>query len=70
MDDGQKPTDEPRLLRELRAAGIPDQTLKTAAGAARRFCAGSRPLEGGTLDPRSGIEYQQLIASLARKASQ
>jgi len=69
MGDEPAAADSPLSL-QLRTAGIPEETLKKAAETASRLCAGSRPLEGGTLDPRSAPEYQQLIASLAREASQ
>lgn len=68
MGNESRAADESRLMAALRAAGISGAALERAKDTASRLGAGSAPLEGGTLDPRSGLEYQQLIAGLARKA--
>lgn len=58
-----------RLISKFAAAGITSETLANAADVAKRLCAQSGSVDGGTLDPRHYIDYQHLFLELARKTS-
>jgi len=60
---------EAHLISKFAAAGIASETLANATDVAKRLCAHSDPVDGGTLDPRHYIDYQHLFLELARKKS-
>lgn len=66
MNREPKSPAESELSSRLRAAGISDEMMTKAAETANRLCAGAGAVKGGTLDPRSGLEYRALLASLAK----
>lgn len=59
----------PKRSSKFANAGIPADTLTSAANAAARLCTQSGLADGGTLDPCHFAHYQQLLRELAQKAS-
>ena len=69
MVDETKDEHEAHLISKLATTDIASDTLADAADVAKRLCAQSGPVDGGTLDPHHSTDYQHLLLKLACKTS-